>query len=79
MKIIGVLIIGCALMVVPALAQSVPNPNTCFPAGTWYGGSDYRYITTITPITGQTLQSRVTPFLTMPAPDIRLGLPCLDK
>lgn len=44
------LIICCALLVIPSLAQ---NSNSCSPTGTWYGGSDYKYLVTITPITGQ--------------------------
>ena len=45
------LIIACALLVLPSFAQNSP---TCSLAGTWYGGSDYKYISTITPTTGQT-------------------------
>jgi hypothetical protein len=41
-------------MMIPALAQSAPNTNACSPVGTWYGGSDYKYVSTITPITGAT-------------------------
>src|SRR6516164_7265732 len=48
------LIICCALLVIPSLAQNLQTPKTCSLAGTWYGGSDYKYISTITPITGQT-------------------------
>ena len=45
------LIICCLLLVLPGFAQNSP---ACSLAGTWYGGSDYKYISTITPITGQT-------------------------
>jgi hypothetical protein len=48
------LIISCALLVIPSLAQNLQGPNNCSLAGTWYGGSDYKYISTITPVTGQT-------------------------
>lgn len=52
MKTISVLIICCALMAMPAFAQSVPNPNACSPVGTWYGGGDYKYMITISPTVG---------------------------
>ena len=45
------LIICCAALLVPSSAQI---SSTCSIAGTWYGGSDYKYISTITPINGQT-------------------------
>jgi hypothetical protein len=40
------LIICCAALAIPGLAQ---NTLACSPAGTWYGGGDYKYIITITP------------------------------
>ena len=40
----------CALLVIPSFAQT---PNNCSRIGTWYGGSDYKYLMTITPITGE--------------------------
>jgi hypothetical protein len=45
------LIVCCLFMSISSFAQSLP---ACSPTGTWYGGSDYKYISTITPITGQT-------------------------
>ena len=45
------LIICCVLLALPSFAQNSP---ACSLAGTWYGGSDYKYISTITPITGET-------------------------
>lgn len=54
MKPISMFIVCCALMVTSAVAQSIPAPGACSPVGTWYGGSDYKYISTITPIAGQT-------------------------
>ena len=47
----SLLIICCVLLVMPAFAQNSP---ACSLAGTWYGGGDYKYISTITPITGLT-------------------------
>ena len=44
------LIICCLLLVLPSFAQDSPS---CSLAGIWYGGSDYKYISTITPISGQ--------------------------
>ena len=49
------LIMCCALLVVPSLAQ---NSSACSPTGTWYGGSDYKYMLTITPITGERFSTR---------------------
>lgn len=34
------------------------NSPACSPAGTWYGGGDYKYILTITPVTGQRFAMR---------------------
>ena len=38
------LIMVCALLAMPSLAQT----PACSPLGTWYGGGDYKYIITIT-------------------------------
>jgi hypothetical protein len=48
-----VIIVSCALLVIPSLAQNVLNLNNCSPVGTWYGGSDVKYQLIITPITGE--------------------------
>ena len=34
------------------------NSSGCSPTGTWFGGGDYKYILTITPITGQRFAMR---------------------
>ena len=47
-----VLIICCALLVLPSFAQNLQNHNSCSPVGTWYGGSDLKYVLVITPIAG---------------------------
>ena len=49
------LIVACALLVLPTLAQ---NPNNCSLAGTWYGGSDYKYMMTIIPSAGEKFAAR---------------------
>ena len=49
------LIVCCILIIAPLLAQS---QNTCSPVGTWYGGSDVKYLFTITAITGEKFATR---------------------
>ncbi len=46
------LLLCLIVMVLPCLAQS-PGMASCSPAGTWYGGSEVKYLFTITPITGE--------------------------
>jgi hypothetical protein len=46
-------IAACVLLLAAAAAQNAPIPNNCSLVGTWYGGSDYKYMTMITPITGE--------------------------
>jgi len=43
------LLLGFVFSSVWSLAQT---SNACSPVGTWYGGSDYKYMMTITPTTG---------------------------
>jgi hypothetical protein len=47
----------CFLMAAASLAQT-PAPGNCSPVGTWYGGSDVKYLFTITPITGDRFTTR---------------------
>lgn len=54
MKRMILLSVLSALLVIPSLAQNLTNPKGCSPAGTWYGGSDYKYLITINPIMGVT-------------------------
>lgn len=45
-------IILCAIfLTIPTFAH---DSNSCSPAGVWYGGSDYKYLLTITPLTENT-------------------------
>ena len=51
MKISKLLFILCfVFLAIPAFA----NGNTCSPVGVWYGGSDYKYLLTITPLSENT-------------------------
>jgi hypothetical protein len=52
------LIVCCALLVIPSLAQIPQNPNACSPVGTWYGGKDYKYVMVITPVDENTFASK---------------------
>lgn len=58
MSKLRLLIICISVLVLPSLAQNSLVHKTCSPAGTWYGGSDYKYLTTITPIEGNTFAIR---------------------
>ncbi len=40
-----------ALLAIPAFAH---DSNACSPVGVWYGGSDYKYLLTITPLADNT-------------------------
>ena len=53
MKKTTLLIICCAFLVVSGFAQNLQGPNNCSPVGTWYGGSDVKYVLTITPAAGE--------------------------
>lgn len=46
------LVICCVLICIPSLAKDPRNHDNCSPVGTWYGGSDYKYLITIVPSTG---------------------------
>lgn len=52
MNKLTLMVICCALLIVPSIAQVSPSCASCSPVGTWYGGGDYKYIITITPIGG---------------------------
>ncbi len=41
-----------------SLSSFAGNSPACSPSGTWYGGGDFRYMLTITPITGQRFAMR---------------------
>jgi hypothetical protein len=47
----GLLILLCVFLSMPGFAR---DSNTCSPTGVWYGGSDYKYMLTITPLTEDT-------------------------
>lgn len=49
------LILCLACLNVPSFAG---NSSACSPTGTWYGGGDFKYILTITPVTGQRFAMR---------------------
>lgn len=55
MKTRVVLLIVCTFLSIPCFAN---NPGACSPTGIWYGGGDYKYILTITPITGERFAMR---------------------
>ncbi len=62
------LIVGCALLSIRTFAAT---PVACSPTGTWYGGSDVKYLMTITPITDTRFTITSQPLLDVAA----LGLP----
>jgi len=64
----AVLIMCCVFLSVSCLAQSSAS---CSPVGTWYGGSDVKYLMTITPITGERFSTRAEVVL----PLVLLGYP----
>lgn len=47
----GLLILLCVFLSMAGFAR---DSNTCSPTGVWYGGSDYKYMLTITPLTEDT-------------------------
>lgn len=49
MRTIKVLLVCCFVFV--NLCSFAKDPDYCSPVGTWYGGGDYKYMLTITPIT----------------------------
>lgn len=55
MKIKVFLIICCVFLSISCIAQS---PAACSPVGTWYGGSEVKYLGTIDPITGERVSAR---------------------
>ena len=59
-----VLIICCAFLSIASLAQVSP---ACSPAGAWYGGSDVKYLLTITPATGEKFATRAEVLLNLPS------------
>lgn len=61
-------ILCCAFLSIPSFAGNSP---ACSPAGTWYGGSDVKYLLTITPITGEIFAARAEVVLDIAA----VGLP----
>ncbi len=50
-----ILILCLGVLSVSSFAADAP---ACSPSGIWYGGGDYKYVMTITPITGQTFATR---------------------
>ncbi len=62
------LILGCVLLSIPSVAG---NSASCSATGTWYGGSDVKYLMTITPITGERFTVTSQPLLAIAS----LGLP----
>lgn len=50
MKAAKFLIILCCLF--PSITSFAQGSKACSPTGVWYGGSDYKYMLTITPLTG---------------------------
>lgn len=57
------LVICCALLSAFGFAQMPPG---CSPAGTWYGGSDVKYLVTVTPVTGERFTIRADPAFDIP-------------
>lgn len=70
-----VLIICCVLFSVATVAQTTAvsslSPALCSPAGTWYGGSDVKYLLTIAPTGPNTFSVRAEVLLALGD----LGLP----
>ena len=54
------LLVFVLLLSIPCVAQDsvLHNTASCSPVGTWYGGSDVKYLMTITPITDETFAVR---------------------
>jgi hypothetical protein len=52
------LIACCAFLVIPSMAQIPQNHYNCSPSGTWYGGGDFKYVITITPLGGDRFAMR---------------------
>ncbi len=55
-QMIFALLIAAAMLVPAAVAQGFGKE--CTIAGTWYGGSEVKYLATITPITGERFSAR---------------------
>ncbi|HVO60001.1 MAG TPA: hypothetical protein VMT53_03650 [Terriglobales bacterium] len=57
----ALLILVSTLLVIPTLAQTPPSASNCSPAGSWYGGSDVKYLLTVVPLTGETFAITAQP------------------
>jgi hypothetical protein len=66
MNRITLLIVCCVLLVVPVVAQKPPLPNNCSPVGSWYGGSDVKYLLTISAVGGDKFLIRAEPVFDVP-------------